>query len=226
MSDRLRSAQPTLGDRIRQRREYLGLTRENIARHFDISPDEVERWESGETTPEGRRLRELRALLRCSVQWLLTGETARPEPAATGEAPPGYAAVRSIAPRAGESGRGFVESEALGPPKFFEERLIRELRAQPADLRAIEIEGESMEPLLRNGDQVLVDTRKTGVVEPGLFVVFDGAGLVCKWVERARGAAGRKLRLTSENPRFGAHVVDTDADARVIGRVVWLSRRL
>lgn len=29
-----------------------------------------------------------------------------------------------------------------------------------------------MEPLLRNGDQVLVDTRKTSVIEPGLIRCF------------------------------------------------------
>jgi hypothetical protein len=60
----------------------------------------------------------------------------------------------------------YIEEEVLGPPKYFEEALLRELRAQPRDLRAIEVEGQSMEPLLQNGDQVLVDTRKISVVEP------------------------------------------------------------
>jgi hypothetical protein len=60
----------------------------------------------------------------------------------------------------------YIEEEVLGPPKYFEEALLRELRAQPRDLRAIEVEGQSMEPLVQNGDQVLVDTRKISVVEP------------------------------------------------------------
>ena len=64
-----------------------------------------------------------------------------------------------------------------------------------------------MEPLLQNGDQVLVDTRKISVVEPGLFVLFDGDGIVCKWVERAHDSAPRKLRLKSENPRFDSYDV-------------------
>ena len=64
-----------------------------------------------------------------------------------------------------------------------------------------------MEPLLQNGDQVLVDTRKISVVEPGLFVLFDGDGIVCKWVERAHDWAPRKLRLKSENPRFDSYDV-------------------
>ena len=112
-----------------------------------------------------------------------------------------------------------------GPPKYFEEALLRELRAQPRDLRAIEVEGQSMEPLLQNGDQVLVDTRKISVVEPGLFVLFDGDGIVCKWVERAHDSAPRKLRLKSENPRFDSYDVVAER-AQIIGRVVWFARRL
>jgi phage repressor protein C with HTH and peptisase S24 domain len=217
-----------LGERIQERREHLELTQENIARHFDIALEDVQQWESGAVPPTGRTLRELRILLKCSLQWLLTGEAAQPaapEPSPLAEAPPKYAPVPFIAMRAGATGQRYLESEALGSPKYFEEQLIRELRAQPTDLRAVEIEGESMEPLLRNGDQVLVDTRKTSVVEPGLFVVFDGDGLVCKWVERMHGSSERMLRFKSENPRFEAYLV-AETRAQIIGRVVWLARRL
>jgi phage repressor protein C with HTH and peptisase S24 domain len=217
-----------LGERIKERREHLELTQENIARHFDMSHEEVQQWESGATTPTGKALRELRILLKCNLQWLLTGEApnaAVPDPPAPAEAPPRYAPVQFIVMRAGASGGRYVESEVLGPPKYFEEQLIRELRAQPKDLRAVEVEGESMEPLLRNGDQVLVDTRKTSVIEPGLFVVFDGDGLVCKWVEKMHDAPEPTLQLKSENPQFDNYQVAA-ARAQVIGRVVWLARRL
>jgi len=40
-----------------------------------------------------------------------------------------------------------------------------------------------MEPLSWNRDRMLVDTRKTSVIEPGPFVVFDVEGIVCKWVK-------------------------------------------
>ena len=100
-----------------------------------------------------------------------------------------------------------------------------------------------MEPLLQNGDQVLVDTRKISVVEPGLFVLFDGDGIVCKWVERAHDSAPRKLRLKSENPRFDSYDVVAERaqisragadnrsgglvrEAAVIGRVIWPGRQV
>lgn len=140
--------------------------------------------------------------------------------------PPGYVAVPFISLRAGMGGCGYVEDRLLGRPKFFEEEFVRgALRAQPADLRVIEVEGQSMEPMLQNGDMVLVDTRKTSIIEPGIFVLFDGDGVVCKWVERAHEATEPMIRIKSENPRFSPYVVPAE-QVQVIGRVVWFARRL
>jgi transcriptional regulator with XRE-family HTH domain len=223
----------SLAARIKFRREHLGLTQEQVARHFGISREAVAQWEKTEegTAPRGKRLRELADLLQCSLQWLLTGEATTAEapdlPAVLTISPPGYVPIQNIAVRAGAgSGRVALQGEELGPPKYYEEDLIRrELRGRPNDFRFIEIEGPSMEPLLQNRDQVLFDTRKTSIIEPGLFVVDDGDGIVCKWVERAHGTDPPRLRLKSENPRFDAYEVEAER-ANVLGRVVWFARRL
>ena len=64
----------TLAERIRWRREQLGLTQEDIARHFGITRNAVQQWEAGKTAPRGGRLRGLAGVLQRSVQWLVTGE--------------------------------------------------------------------------------------------------------------------------------------------------------
>lgn len=218
-----------MSERIKERREHLGLTQENIARHFDISREAVQQWESGATAPRGKRLRELADLLHCSLQWLLSGEPSileTPDEPSVSTSPPGYVPVQYIVVRAGAGGSRVILAEYLGAPKYYEEDLIRrELRGRPGDFRVIEIEGPSMEPLLQNRDQVLFDTRKTSIIEPGLFVVDDGDGIVCKWVERAHGSDPAKIRLKSENPRFDPYEVMAES-ARILGRVVWFARRL
>lgn len=229
------SCMSSLAERIKERREHLGLTQEQVGRHFGISREAVLQWEKKEdgTAPRGKRLRELADLLECSLQWLLTGEAstieAPEQPVVTRiGSPPGYVPVQHITLGAGAgAGRMAIEyQESFGPPKYYEEDLIRrELRGRPADFRTIEIAGPSMEPLLQNRDQVLIDTRLTSVIEPGLFVVDDGDGIVCKWVERAHGSDPPRIRLKSENPRFDVYEVEAER-ARILGRVVWFARRL
>lgn len=224
----------SLAQRIKDRRDHLGLTQEQVGRHFGISREAVAQWEKGEgpTAPRGKRLRELAGLLQCSLEWLLTGHETMAEapdlPPVITVNPPGYVPIQNIISGAGAGGGRIIDhyAEQFGAPKYYEEDLIRrELRGRPEDFRVIEIDGPSMEPLLHNRDQVLFDTRKTSIIEPGLFVVNDGDGVVCKWVERAHGTDPPRIRLKSENPRFDTYEVDAER-ARILGRVVWFARRL
>jgi transcriptional regulator with XRE-family HTH domain len=65
----------TMAGRIRERREHLGLTQEQVGHHFGISREAVQQWEKkGGTTPRGKRLRALADLLQCGLRWLITGE--------------------------------------------------------------------------------------------------------------------------------------------------------
>jgi transcriptional regulator with XRE-family HTH domain len=219
-----------LAARIQVRLDQLGFTARAASIKAGLKPDAIRNIVRGKSqNPRGDTLRSLAQALDCSVRYLVDDDLIEDTPSddylPPNLSPPGYAPVPYIAVRAAAGGGRYIEEEVLGPPKYFEEALLRELRAQPRDLRAIEVEGQSMEPPLQNGDQVLVDTRKISVVEPGLFVLFDGDGIVCKWVERAHDSAPRKLRLKSENPRFDSYDVVAER-AQIIGRVIWFARRL
>ena len=54
----------------------------------------------------------------------------------------------------------------------------------------ITIDGDSMEPLLGSGDRILIDTSQRVPAPPGIFVIWDGPGLVaqrtCGGCTRAR----------------------------------------
>ena len=84
---------------------------------------------------------------------------------------------------------------------------------------------DAAEPLLGNRDRVIVDTTKLSLAEPGLFVLWDGGGLVCKWVQRVPGSEPAMLRIMSENPRFQPYDIPAE-QARILGRVVWFARRI
>jgi len=155
----------------------------------------------------------------------------RPSPgvavAKAGTVPAGYVAVPEIDVRAsagaGVLNEGFVETRAQW---VFPETMVRhELRVRPADLRMITVDGDSMEPLLSSGDRILIDTSQRVPAPPGIFVVWDGMGLVAKRIEHKLDAERARLVIKSLNPDYETYERDAE-EVHVTGRVVWAARRL
>jgi len=97
--------------------------------------------------------------------------------------------------------------------------------AQPLVLRMITIEGDSMEPLLANGDRILIDTSQRTPVPPGIFVFCDYMGLVAERIEHEPNSEPPKDIIKSVNPDYETYERDAE-EVHMIGRVVWTSRRL
>ena len=148
-------------------------------------------------------------------------------PSALASPPEGYMAVPEIDVRAaagqGAVNEGFEETKEMW---FFADPVIRhEFRARPADLRMIAIDGDSMEPLLASGDRILIDVGQRIPVPPGIFVIWDGMGLVAKRIEHAPHSEPPQVIIKSVNPEYDTYE-RAAAEVHVIGRVVWAARRL
>ena len=106
------------------------------------------------------------------------------------------------------------------------EGMIRhEGHARPEDLRILMVRGDSMEPEMREGDRLMVDTARRRPDEGELFVLWDGNGLVVKRVEPARGDGPPRLRLLSTNPAYEPYECLAE-EVNVVGKVVWALKRL
>ena len=109
---------------------------------------------------------------------------------------------------------------------FFPETMVRhELRARPADLRMITIDGDSMEPLLAGGDRILIDTSQRIPVPPGIFVIWDGMGLVAKRAEHIPNSDPPRIVIRSVNPEYPTYERDAE-EVNIVGRVIWAARRI
>ena len=62
-----------LGERIRARRERLGLTQRDVANGLQVTAQAVSKWERGENAPDASVLLPLSRLLGVSLDWLLGG---------------------------------------------------------------------------------------------------------------------------------------------------------
>lgn len=117
---------------------------------------------------------------------------------------------------------GFEETKDVW---YFPDAMIRhEFRAQAESLRIITIDGDSMEPVLSSGDRIMVDTSQRVPVPPGIFVIWDGMGIVAKRIEHILSSDPAKLRIMSVNPDYETYERDAE-EVHVIGRVVWSARR-
>lgn len=136
-----------------------------------------------------------------------------------------YIPILALEMRPGMGGAGYQDLTDTSTV-LFPRRLIRDqLGARAEDLRYFEVEGPSMEPMLESGDQVLVNITKRNPSQPGIFCLFDGFGTVCKLVERIRNTDPPMVRIISANSLFKPEEI-AEADAHIMGRVVWFARQL
>lgn len=122
---------------------------------------------------------------------------------------------------------------SAGPGRFVEGEGARSLHLDPALLRAlgvraeaaslVRVEGDSMAPDLRDGDEVLVDAdRRDPRRRAGVYVVrLDGAVLVKRVAPEGGG-----WRLESDNPDADSPGWCAPGRVAVLGRVMWLMRAL
>lgn len=124
-------------------------------------------------------------------------------------------------PLGASAGPGAFSAEEISFDHFqFSRRWLAEMGLEGANLSAIRVEGDSMEPLLRSGDEIFVDRNKR--VGEGVFVVRVGDVLHVKQVQPI--GSGR-LRLVSANSAYAPMDLDGD-ELEIIGRVVWKGGRL
>lgn len=110
---------------------------------------------------------------------------------------------------------------------FRRDWLLAEFGTSGTELVLVYVDGDSMEPTIKDGDVVMVDGAQREIRD-GLYVWLDDGALRIKRLQRL--AAGR-LQVLSDNPRFPAYELDLQAAfssgaAQIIGRVVWAGVKL
>ncbi len=96
------------------------------------------------------------------------------------------------------------------------------LKGSAAAMVAMEVFGQSMEPLIREGDTVLIDQSQTRIMAGAIYAVGVDDTILVKRLEKHPNA----LVLCSDNKDFSPIHLDVDAleKVRVLGRVIWSCR--
>ncbi|MFN2101164.1 helix-turn-helix transcriptional regulator [Altererythrobacter sp. MF3-039] len=134
---------------------------------------------------------------------------------------PDWVEIRRL-PLGASAGPGaVVGAEAPFDAFRFSRRWLAEQGLANARLFAITVEGDSMEPLLRDGDEILVDCAQRSFRD-GIHVVRLGDSLM---VKRLASAGPGRVTLLSQNLAYPPVEVALE-DIAIIGRVVWKGGRV
>lgn len=157
-------------------------------------------------------------------------ELGAPSHAVSGEAAKAGGVARALAdwadiprlPLGASAGPGaLARDEAPSGQLRFSARWLKAQGLDPVALSVIAVEGDSMKPTLRDGDEILVD-RTPRALRAGIHVIRLDDMLLVKRLEP--GPAGT-LRVISDNPAYPASE-RAAGEVDVVGRVVWKGGRL
>jgi len=153
----------------------------------------------------------------------------RPQTRRRCTAPPAGAPLVAIPEMAVEAaaGAGALNEEFAGERArwYLPEGMIRhEGDADPGSLRVLRARGDSMEPLISDGDRLLVDLARRTPGTGEMAVLWDGSGLVVKRVEVMPHEEPPTLRLHSANPDYEPYTCLAE-EAHIVGKVVWTVRK-
>ncbi|MEW6595692.1 MAG: S24 family peptidase [Thermodesulfobacteriota bacterium] len=127
---------------------------------------------------------------------------------------------------ASAGGGAVIHSEQVVDYLSFRAEWVRNtLGVSVRDLALISVIGDSMEPTLSEGDVVLLDMTTKSVLDGSIYALQLNGGLLVKRIQRRLDGS---VVVKSDNPRYDTEEVSEDKADRlkIIGRVVWVGRRL
>jgi len=230
----------TLAKRLAQAREQKGLNQSELARALGLSPQAVQNWESGKSSPRGSRLAEVASMLGVTAEHLITGrilENAHREVKATPPYTFNYWNNKAFQDE-GDVIIPFLEEVELLPRRNgatvvaerprglrFSRAVLHSRHVLPDDALCFTVHGNSMEPLLPDGSTVAIDKGNTNIIDGKLYAINHDYLLRVKILYRMPGGG---LRMRSYNSAEHPDEEYTSTEIReqsieILGRVFWYS---
>ncbi|WP_319775521.1 helix-turn-helix transcriptional regulator [Breoghania sp.] len=208
-------------------KELIGPNSANaFAREVGISESLIRKYLAG-GMPGIEKAAQIALIKNVSLDWLIAGEGEREPrqaklPANVDE---GFAMIRRLSVHASAGNGALAEREDDVGTLAFRAEWLHRRGINPTAARALTARGDSMEPTIRDGDILLVDTSIDHIIDHAIYVVVV-SGLVL--VKRAQLRLDGSLRLASDNPVFTPEDIpanETD-QVQIAGRVMWFGRSI
>ncbi len=192
-----------------------------------VSDEQVARWRDGKAKPNFGGVAAMTYAAGKSLDWLATGQEASignylhiaDEPM------PGFTLVPRLDIQASAGPGALAHDEQAIDYLAFQESWLRSRKINPSCARVLTAKGDSMEPTIRNGDVLLVDTSINYIQDNTIYVIVYGDILL---VKRVHSRLNGTLQLISDNPLYPPEEVTAGEieQLHVAGRVMWFGRSI
>lgn len=231
--DQYEKLTPETADVFR-RMDQLGLRQRDLALILRLEPNKISKVRSGERQLKAMELIQAREWLKFMADRHAESERADTQRGSL-MVEPDLAITRGIADSDGAIALkriniGFAMGDGSNLDDYVEEgrmdfdaNLLRLISSSPAHrLVVADGIGDSMQPTLMDSDLIVIDTLQNQLNKWDRIwaLSLQGAGAVKRLGPAERG----KVEIISDNPAIPNRVVPME-DVRIIGRVVWSSRR-
>lgn len=209
------------GPRIAEARKRAELTQEALADAVNVGQSTIAGYERGVAEPDLATFVRIATATDSDAAWLAFG---RAQSSAVVEGSK-YLLVPNRDLEA-SAGPGLVASDD-DPESFtlFESGWLRGItKTPPALLSVIRVRGDSMEPALRNGDQLLIDHERRQPARDGIYVISLEGILQVKRV--SMHPKTKVLTVSADNPAYPTYSDLKPKDLNIVGQVVWIGRPL
>ena len=210
-----------LADRIRQCADIAG-SGDELARLTAIPRRTLEYYMTGQSEPKVARCVDIAKAVGVDVAWLASGEGDKMRGTST-QAPPAddkYAYVTLYDAHCSAGHGSWSDGAKILTMLAFTTYSLRKQGLDPAKLSAIRVDGDSMEGLLRDGDTVMIDHRRSSLEGEAVYVIRLDDHLYAKRLQRQFDGS---IQIISENKAYQGMAVPKERlnDLEIIGRVVW-----
>jgi len=218
-----------INERMQQIREHLGLSQEKMAKSLDIGTRTYSRYEGGERDIPTSVIGKLAQMGSFDYNWVFTGlgKMIKTSNTVINEPLQPYNndnyVIDMLNIRAG-AGTGVYNYEFEVVDRIVLDSIF--FRGQPdlAKLKVIAIDGDSMEPTIRDGDFIIIDETKADK-KGGIYALqLDGQLLV----KRLQFLMDGTVKIMSDNDRYQTEIYnpkESQVPFQVLGRKVLTIQR-
>lgn len=220
--------------RLRQIVDNSGLSVSKFSEKTGISRATLYKWLDGATEPSIDSVAKMSSALDIDAGWLITGEGGDPTTPSDENATLTNAQQFSIHTSSYTLVPFYDVSGAAGPGTYNEEPTMNtslafqtdwirsELGVNEKDLIVVKAQGYSMRPVIDDRDVLLVNKGVQQFADDAIYLLnMEGVLRVKRLVARFDGS----LDVISDNPQFPSERIARD-EAHIIGRVVWIGKRV
>lgn len=231
-------------ERVKLAMDRAGISQSDLARACDLTPQYLHRWfkaEKSKNLPPSDVCYKIAKALNVDLVWLIAGigdstKTSNILVISDGEPiPDGYVSIPqykinfNCGEHCGDSIEPMYEETSQFAPAIYKKEWISAQGSNPANCKRFLAHGDSMCPVICDGDCILVDTSyeaRTNIRKRGIYAIWYDGSLLCKYLTPK--ISGGLILSSEDQSKYPSEEINEETAQKffIIGKVLERSGKI